>query len=428
MIRDPGPRARKAHLPPTFVAFRARSFRFLWPSNLLSHTCRWMQITLLSWLVLIATDSAWQVALVGFFSSAPMMVLGLVGGALADTADRRTLLLASQTTAFAAALAMTVLLGLGREEAWHAFVVVMVIGVTWALDMPSRRSAIHDIVGRSGVTNGVALDSVGMSLSKMLGPPLAGGLIAIVGVGGGYVVVTAFYFVSIVLIWSMKLTRESGRVTRSAGVTSGLLDGLRYVAGNRTLLATVMITVLMNLLLFPYMTMVPVIARNVLKVGPALMGALQGFAGAGALIGAVSIASVATLRYHGRVYVGGSLIAMFALFLFAVSKSYALSAPVLLVLGVGTAGFSTMQAALVMLVAREEMRGKALGVVSLGIGTGPLGSLGVGALAGWRSPGFALGLNAVVGLVALAIVFVFMPSLRRETIAGEQATGACQDR
>jgi MFS family permease len=379
-----------------------------------------MQMTILGWLVLELTDSPFLVALVGFFGWSPVIFLGLVGGVIADTANRKRVLVFTQFASLAAALVMMALLIMGSERFWHAYIVMMVTGAAFALDMPSRRSAIHDLLGSSGVTTGVALDSVGMSVSLMLGPALAGALITVVGFTGGFVVVSLAYFVSLTLVLRLRLPQ--GRRSRAGdmGLVRDLALGVRYVVGHRTLLAIVLITVLMNLLLYPYMNMVPVVARDVLHVGAGLMGVLQAAAGLGALTGAVVIASAINIRYPGHLFIGGSMLSLAALLLFSVSSWYLLSASSLLVLGLGTAGFTTMLFSMVMLVAREEMRGKALGVVSLAIGAGPLGALLVGAVANLRTPGFALGLNAVLGIFLIGLIGIFMQSLRRRVVPDER--------
>ena len=410
---------QKVRLPRTFRAFQDRNYQLLWPANLLSYMSRWMQMTLLSWLVLVLTDSPWRVALVGFFGMAPMLILGLVGGLLADRLNRKRLLVSTQAAGLTASLVMLTLLGLGWERFWHAYVVMAVSGASWALDMPSRRSLIHDMLGSSGVTNAVALDAIGMSASMMVGPALAGALITLVGVTGGYVAVTLAYVAALTLLLRLRLRHSPPRAGSPARMRSELAVGLRYVIGHRTLRATVLVTLLMNLLLFPYFHMVPVIARDVLHVGPALMGMLQSGSGLGSLAGAVVIASAVNIRHHGRLYMSGSILTMVALLLFSASRWYLASLPALVVLGLGTAGFSTMQSSLVMLVSPEEMRGKALGVVSLAIGAAPLGALAMGAVASAVSPSFALGMSATVGLASLALIWLLMPSLR-EGIASEE--------
>ena len=400
------------HLPGTFRAFRDRNYRLLWPANLLAYSSRWMQMTLLAWLVLELTDSELRVALVGVFAMTPMLLLGLVGGMMADAADRRRLLLAAYGMSFAAALVMSVLLWTDSEEYWHAYAIILVGGIAWAFDMPARRSLVHDLLGRAGVTNGVALDSMGQSFSMMAGPALAGGLITVLGVKGGYLAVTVFLLTSLVLVSRLKLSTPRSRRPRSESAVASLAGGLSYVLGNQALRATVLVTLVMNILMFPYTNLVPVIARDVLRVGPGLMGVLQSASGLGAAIGAVSIASWLSLRYHGRVYLGGAVVSCAAVLLFSLSESYAVSFPLLLVVGLGTSGFSTMQSTIVMLTADQDMRGKALGVITIAIGTAPLGAFALGVMAERIDAPFAIRVNAAVGIVLVALIAVIAPDLR----------------
>jgi MFS family permease len=411
----------------TFDAFHNPGYRRLWTAYLFANVSRWMQMTLLAWLVLELTDSPLRVALVGFFGMGPMLLLGMIGGVLADRVDRRRLILASQSASMIAALVMTAILFLGVERYWYAYLVILVSGIGWALDMPSRRSILPDMLGRAGLTNAVALDSVAMHASLMLGPVLAGGMISAAGVRGGYLVVGIFYLVSVLLMRSIRLPERRNRYTgRSHNILSNLVEGFRYVRGNNVILATVCVTVLMNLLLFSYVQMVPVIAKDLLKVGPGLMGVLMGAPGLGALVGAVLIASAGNLSHHGRVYLVGSMVALGALLAFSLSQQYILSLSILLVLGLGMSGFGTMQSTIVMLAASEEMRGRALGVISLAIGTGPLGALLVGVVASAASPSFAIGINAAVGAASLVTVGVLMPSLWRRTIGDETPAEGAQ--
>lgn len=398
-------------LPRTFWAFRSRSYRFLWPANFIAYASRWMQMTLLGWFVLVETDSPWLVGLVGFFGMIPMFVLGIVGGVLADSVDRRRLLLTTQAVSFASLLTLSALLVLDLAVYWHAYPAILVMGVAWALDMPSRRSLIHDLLGRRRVTNGVALDSMGMSASMMIGPATAGTLIDRVGVTGGYLVVTALVLTSIVLLSLLK-TGPPRSAQQHAGIVANLVDGLRYVAGHPALRAMVLITVLANLLLFPYMHMVPVMARDVLEVGPSLMGLLQAAPGMGSFAGAIGIASLPRLSHHGRVMLAGTLTAFAALLVFSQSTVYAFSLPTLLVMGVGVSGFGSMQAAMTMLLAPNEMRGKALGVVSLAIGSSPFGALIVSSVANEYGPGPAIAAIAIAGMASVGMVGISMPAIR----------------
>ena len=346
----------------------------------------------------------------------PLFFLGLVGGSIADSMDRRKVILSTQAAGLMAALVMTVLLWRGVEQFWHAYAVALAVGAAWALDMPSRRSTIHDLLGSSGVINGLALDSVAMSGSRMAGAALAGLLMTLTRFLGGYVAVVLFYSISLVFVWMMKLSpTERGHAPRPGGL-GNLLIGIRYVRRHPTLLATVLITVVMNMLLFPYMAIAQVVAKDVLHVGAGLMGLLLASDGLGSLVGAFVIASAINIRYHGRLFMSGSALALAALVLFALSGSYPLSLLTLLVLGLGAAGFSTMQASIVMLLAPRELRGAALGVIALAIGVHPLGALLVGAVTDLTTPSFALVVSASAGLVCIGLIGLLMPSLRQRTL------------
>ena len=180
----------------TLRAFNDSNFRALWSANLLIYSSRWIQVTVLGWFVLDKTDSPLLVALVGFFGWAPVFVLSLFGGVLADAFNRKVIILSTQTLAFITAFAMSVLLITGQDEFWHAYPAIMVTGLVWSLDMPSRRSAIYDLLGIAGVTNGVALDSGGMSASRVIGPALGGFLTVLVGFSGAYIVVSVLCYIN----------------------------------------------------------------------------------------------------------------------------------------------------------------------------------------------------------------------------------------
>ena len=400
----------------TFQAFYNPGYRSLWAGSFLSQVGRWIQVTLLSWLVLTLTDSPWQVALVGFFSLAPQPLLGLVGGVLADRVDRRMVLVSTQSANMLATAGLMALLLTDSAQYWHAYPTILVSGIGQSLDNPTRRSAMHDLVGTSGLTNAIALDTMAFNASRLVGPTVAGGLIALVDVSGGYVVVTALYTAAVMLMWSLRLSGGPGRYRGAESMIRNLVDGFRYVRGHTTILAALLVTAMMNLVVFSYFQMVPVIGRDTLGVGPGLIGVLMAADGVGGLVGAILVASAATIRYHGRVYMAGSALALVALLMFAISQWYLLSISLLVTLGLGAAGFGTMQATIVLLAAREDMRGRALGVTSLAIGSGPLGMLMVGGIASAVSPAFAVGLNAVIGLVFMGLIGLLMPSLWRQPV------------
>jgi MFS family permease len=407
----------------TFDALRNSNYRLLWGTNISMYVSRWMQMTTLSWFVLDQTNSPFSVGLVGFFGMVPFLVLGIFGGFLADKLNRKKLIVVTQFLNLAAATVMSLLFIYGSVEYWYAYIAIIIPGLGWSLDMPSRRSLIMDMMGSRGITNGVALDSVGMHVSKMVGPALAGAMIAIVGVGGSYVMLTLFMTVGCLMI--TKVSQSKSRIdvaidrddrVRVSQIYANLTEGFKYAFTNQTISAVIVITILMNLLLFPYMQMVTVVSKEILNVGPLLMGVLMASDGLGALTGSIGIASQSRMKYHGRIYLYGSLLSLVALFLFSNSSWYFLSLPLLLFLGIGTSGFGTMQSTIVLLVSKAELRGRVLGVVTIAIGAGPIGSLIIGAISEWIGASYALMINSVIGFLLVAIAGLLMPSIREKII------------
>lgn len=384
-------------------------------------------MTVLAWFVLSLTDSPFKVGIVGFCGMAPNLVLGIFGGYLADNFDRKKLLSITQILNLFAAMTMTFLLLFGIAEYWHAYVAILFPGLGWALDMPSRKSLIMDLMGSDGLTNGIAFDAVGMHMSKMLGPAIAGTLIAFVGMSSAYFFLCSCIIMGCIFIFKVKqpeknLVHVQKPFSRSKGDLRGnvssifknLAEGFRYAFSNQVIVAVIVITVFMNLLLFPYMTMVTVVSKVLLEVGPFLMGILMASDGLGALVGSAIIAAQSSMKSHGRIFFYGSILSLIALLLFSISGWYLLSVFTLLILGCGTSGFGTMQSAIVLLVSDTEHRGRALGTVTIAIGAGPIGALIIGAVSESIGVANALLINAFIGLVIVSLCGWVMPSIRQD--------------
>ena len=431
-------RPRSIH---TFDAFLNGNYRLLWASNFFAYVSRWMQMTMLGWFVFEQTGSPFLVTLVGFSGMGPLVVLGVFGGVLAERVDKRRLLLGTLFANLIAAALMAALifsdliLSTSLLQFWHAYVVMLVGGIGWGLDMPSRRSIVLDVLGRARVNNAVALDSIGMHSSRMLGPLLGGALITAsryaladgYGLEAGYAATLVFFVASALMLLKMRtMARQApagGQTAMGArGVKDNLEQGFGYVWKHPTLRAVVLITVFMNLLLFPYQQLIPVVAEEVLMVGATLMGLLLAVEGFGALIGSTLIASASNMTHHGRVYFGGSMLGLLMLLLFSFSEWYGASLSLMLILGLGTAGFGTMQATIILLVARDDMRGRGLGIITLAIGAGPIGALLIGAVAERMGAPIALTINAVLGIITVGLTGLLLSSLLgRMTPDGSEA-------
>jgi predicted MFS family arabinose efflux permease len=387
----------------TLRAFYTRGFWRVWAGSMLWYSARWMDLFVLQWQVLIMTDSAFQVSLIGFYRMVPMFAFGLFTGLLADRFDRRTVLLAAQLWNAAVAAAIATLIVTGQLALWHLAVLVTALGFSWALDLPSRRSYIYEMVGPRRVVNAMALDHVGMDGAKILGPILGGLLWPVIGAGGCLVLLSVAYLVNFWLYLGLPSASPPGP-SGSPHVLRNLIEGLAYVLRTPVILGVLAITAVMNLMAFPYQHMVPVVAKHVLGLGPQLAGLLLAADGFGALTGSLVVASFGDVKRKGRLFVIGSILLMGSVLLFSFSRWYLLACGLLFLAGVGTACFATMQSSLVLTSASDAMRGRAMGTLMLAIGFGPLGALHIGALATVLGAPLAVTVSAGVGLLLLAFI------------------------
>jgi MFS family permease len=387
----------------------------------MSHASRWMETGVLGWLILDLTDSPWQVALVGVARSAPLLAFGLIAGLIADRTNRWMVMLCTQSVNAVMTGILLVLLLFGAIQPWHVLLVAFMLGCSTILDMPSRRSLIYDLVGPQQVVSAMSLETVNNTVGKFLGPLIGGLMIEMTGFAGVYGLLMAVYLLALSLILQVKINLP-GLLGPAQPIWQSLVTGLQYSWHNRVVLGVLCITVIMNALAFSYVQILPVVARDHLRVGPGLMGLLASADGMGTLIGALLLAAVGKLSAHGRIFALGALLELVSLLGFAASPWYALSCVLLFAVGLGNAGFSTMQSTIILLSAAPGMRGRAVGVLGLCIGSTPLGLLELGALSAAVGAPAAIGINAAIGLALWLPVIAFTPLLSRPQEPGPETS------
>jgi MFS family permease len=406
--------------------FRNRDFLWLWAAGGMSHGCRWMETGVLGWLLLDLTDSPWHVALVGVARSAPLLAFGLFAGLIADRTDRWLVMLCTQSVNAVMTGILLVLLLLDAIQPWHVLLVAFMLGCSTILDMPSRRSLIYDLVGPQHVVSAMSLETISNTVGKFLGPLVGGLMIEMTGFVGVYGLLTAVYLLALSFILQVKVNLPSPPGPPQP-VWRSLVTGLQYSWHNRVVLGVLGITVIMNALAFSYVQILPIVARDHLGVGPGLMGLLASADGMGTLTGALLLAAVGTVTAHGRIFALGALLELACLLAFAASPWYALSCVLLFGVGLGNAGFSTMQSTIILLSAAPGMRGRAVGVLGLCIGSTPLGLLELGALSAAVGAPAAIGMNAAIGLALWLAIIVCTPLLSRPQKPGLGASSPVRE-
>ena len=390
---------------------RNRDFRVIWSVGILLEFGRRYEILIFSLLILDITNSPAQLMLLWVFNNLPRPFVSSMAGYIADRFSRQRVMLLVQTANIATAggLLWLMLYGLDVIQTWHIFLAAFVQGTTKAIEDPSRRTGIFDIVGRDRLVNAMSLDVISQNVGKMIGPVVGGLLIQFAGYPVAYIFLLFVHLDNLWLISRIRIP-ETGLRSAMPPMWRGLGDSFRFALKTRVLVGMLSITVVMNALAFPLQQFIPAVGQDLLGVGPALVGALVAADGFGHLAGAGVVASTRALRYHGRYFAYGSIVVLLASAAYVWSPWYALAFGLLLVSGLGQAGFSTMQSSIMMLVSPPAMRGQMMGLLSFCIGVANLlGALEISFVVSALALQQTISLHALVGLTLLLPAMVFTP-------------------
>ena len=396
----------------SFAAFRVRHFGLVWLSGLIWHLCRWGVAFLGTYLVNDLTGSPRLVQLAGTMLYGPLLLGGVLGGVVSDRFDR----LRTVRFQLAAIVPMSIALGLlvraDRVEVWMVYLYMFVVGIGWITDMTSRRALIFDLVGNERLDNAMALESLSLSSGMVIGALVGGTAIAAVGVGAAYFFIAGFVTLAFLLLLPVK-SPPHGRSTSAASPIADLLDGVRRLRDNRGVVSILGVTAIANFFLFAYFPIIPVVAER-LDASPFRVGLLLAGTGFGMMTGSLLMARL-RLRRRGLAYLLGVFVAMAFLVPFALGTSYWVVFASIVASGVGGGFFGATQSALVMAEAPAELRGRALGLLSMAIGALPIGMYFLGEMAERVGVPTALVLNVTIGASLLLIWTVRRPEVRRMT-------------
>jgi MFS family permease len=373
----------------------------LWSVGLVVFTVRWLETVAVGVFVYQYSRSAFLVAMMTMLRLLPMGVFGAFIGAWAEKIDRRITLIAVVMLMLMTSASLALLAYNGHLAIWHLAVASFLNGLGWATDNPVRRVMIGDVGGGDQMSTAMSLDVGANNASRMVGPTIGGLLLASTGIGGVFTLSVVLY--AFALYAAFRVRYRNPALVGIAPVFTRIAEGLCLVGGDRRLIATLVVTIIYNLFGWPFTSMVPVIGQNQLGLGAEGIGILASMDGIGAFCGALLLTLFLRPAWYARAYVGGVTIYMVMLIAFALVPSPGIAGSALLLTGLGGAGFSTMQATLVYLAAPPEMRSRMLGVLSMCIGTGPIGFVALGLLADSIGAQWATAASGSVGLVCLAL-------------------------
>ncbi len=382
----------------------------------------WLEMLVVPLLTLELTDSPFLVSLVFFLRFVPML-FGFGLGVLSERINRKHLLTSGLIVQAATALTWALLAVTGSIEFWHLAVGSFLIGIVMTSDFPVRRTMMGEIVDRSQVGRAMSLEMTSSSFFRILGPFAGGVLLGTVGAYGGFLLAALLYLVGLIIAVSTNYLQPLS-TERYTSPKTQMTQGISYIRRNEIIIGTLVVTLIVNAFGFSYMSQQPVVARQVLEVSDVLIGVLQSVEGVGMFLGAALVTIFARPHQYIRIYMGSSLLYLLTITLFSQSNTYWASLLILFLSGIGMSGFAAMQSAIMVYTSSQEMRGRVMGSVTMFIGFGPLGALGIGMLAGFYTIATAVMITACIGIACTLIVFIVYPSMRTSKEPKQDITGS----
>ena len=395
-----------------YPALGVPDYRIVWEGNIATSLSYWMQQTVELWLVYELTGSPLFLSLIGVARMGPLLVLSPFAGVVADRVDRVRLVMASQIVAGIVAFPIALLLIAGWLEAWHLLVAAVLAGAVTSVNIPARQALISSLVGKRLIMNAVALHSFALNTSRIVGPQIAGLLLALLGPFACYLSQSTAYF------WaSQNLRRINVRPTLAPADAGGFLanmrDGMRYAFTHPQLRGVFLAGAISTTLLLPYMQFLPAFVKDVYESGASGLAILMGAAGLGGLSGSLLTASMGNIRHKGYVLFFGSFLAAASIFALSLSTSLALSSVIMILAGIGTGISMLTVSGLMQILAADEYRGRigALQIVLWGLT--PIGALPMGFFAERVGVPTVVGVAGILATALLLLLLLAQPRIRQ---------------
>ena len=388
-----------------FSVFADAAYRRLWGIGAINSIMRWIETVAVSVYVYDLTGSAWALALVSFFRALPMLIFGIFLGAIADRVNRRVMLIFFMALIGVTYAVLGTLVITHHIRLWHIYAGTFIVGMSWATDFPVRRNMVTDVVGRQRIAAAIGIDQATMNIARIVGPTISGAFVQWIGVQAAYFTGAVMYGGAVLIAASLSYRQATRPATGVVSPLVNIAEGIRYVRASDLIVPVLIITVIVNVFAFPYTFVVPAIAKENLHIGPVMLGVLTSVEGIGATLGSVLIATRSLPGHYTRIYVFGACLFAAMVMAFSLADWFALAMPMVFLAGLGMSGFGSMQSIITLNATPPEMRGRVLGVLTVCIGSGPIGALQIGWLA--EQFGAQTGI-AIIGATALVLMLLTM--------------------
>ena len=409
----PGPSGR-SRFRATVRSLRHRNFQLFFSGQLISLIGTWMQTIAQAWLVYRITGSSLLLGVVGFAGQIPIFLLAPLGGLAADRWNRHKIVIATQVASMVLAFILAALTLLHVVKTWEIITLASLLGAVNAFDIPGRQSFLIEMVAREDLMNAIALNSSMFNGARVIGPAIAGILVARIGEGWCFFANGASYIAVIAGLLMMKLAPYRP-VPAGTSPFEHIAEGFRYIQRTGPILALITLIGIVSLVAVPYSVLMPIFADQILHRGAHGLGILMGAAGVGALIGALTLASRHGVKGLGRVVGYAAMSFGVSLVLFAFSKIFWLSVVLLVPVGFGVMLQMSSSNTLIQAMVPDELRGRAMAMYTMMfMGMAPIGSLLSGLFADWIGAPLTVAIGGVGAVIGAVLFLRKLPALRFE--------------
>lgn len=397
-----------------FRTLRYRNFRLFFIGQNISLVGTWMQQVAMGWLVYRLTHSALLLGVVAFAGQVPTFILSPLGGVAADRMDRHRLLFITQTVSMLQALVLSVLVFTGKIQVWHIISLGAVLGCVNSFDIPARQSFLVEMVERKeNLGNAIALNSLMFNAARLIGPSVAGFVIAVAGEGVCFLV-NALSFIAVIWSLSAMTIKPHLPVKSKTNILEGIYEGFRYTFGFQPIRLILILLSVVSIMGMSYIVLLPVFARDILGGGPETLGFLMAAGGIGAAVATIYLASRNSVVGLGRLIPVSATIFAVSIMLFSVSRSLWMSVAILAVGGFGMMVNMAACNIILQTISDDDKRGRVMSFYTMAfIGMAPIGSLGAGVLANRVGVTNALIIGGSACIIAALLFASKLPVLKK---------------
>ncbi len=395
-------------------ALRHRNYRLFFGGQAVSLVGTWMQQIAMSWLVYRMTDSPFLLGFVGFASQIPAFLFSPIAGVYADRWNRYHLLIATQSLASLQAFVLAFLTLSGFVQVWHLVLLSFFLGIVNSFDIPIRQSFVIELLERKeDLGNAIALNSSLFNGARLVGPSIAGVVIAFVGEGICFLLNAVSFFAIIITLLAMRIPKKEVR-TKHAPLRESLIEGYRYIRDFIPMRYILLQLSLMSFMGMPYAVLMPVFARDILHGGPHTLGFLMGASGFGALVGALFLASRRSVLGMGRLIALMSGTFGVGIIAFALSRVFLFSIVMMLVTGFGMMVLTVSSNTILQTIVDDDKRGRVMSFFAVSfMGVAPFGSLFAGSLASRIGAPDTLVITGLCCILGALLFYRKLPEIRK---------------